>query len=72
MARRGIGRFAVYDTAASRAIAWAGVATSVLGIVGLIFVPGLLLVWVILIGFGAATIPRAALEWLRERRRRGM
>jgi cyanate permease len=70
MARRGIGRFAVHDTKGSRAIAWAGVGTSALGVVGLIFLPELLLVWVILIGFGAATIPRAVLEWLSERRGR--
>jgi hypothetical protein len=69
MARRGIGRFSVYETRASRAIAWAGVAFATLGVVGLIVVPGLPLVWVILIGFGAATVPRACLEWWRERRR---
>jgi hypothetical protein len=68
MARRGISRFAVHDTPASRAIAWAGVATAVLGVLGLIFVRGLLLVWVVLIGFGVATVPWAALEWLRERK----
>jgi hypothetical protein len=68
MARRGIGRFAVYDTAASRAIAWAGVAVAAVGIAGLIVFPGLLLLWAVLLGFGAATVPRACLEWWRERR----
>jgi hypothetical protein len=68
VARRGIGRFAVYDTPASRAIAWVGVATTALGIVGLIVLPGLLLIWVVLIVFGTATAPRAMLEWWRERR----
>jgi hypothetical protein len=69
VARRGIGRFAVYDTPASRMVAWAGVALVVVGIAGLLVLPKLLLLWVILIAFGAATVPRAIVEWLSERRR---
>jgi hypothetical protein len=68
VARRGIGRFAVYDTSASHAIAWVGLAFVLLGVAGLLVLPSLLLLWVILIGFGAATAPRAMIEWLRERR----
>jgi hypothetical protein len=57
------------DTPAHRAIALAGWVFAVAGLVGIIVYPRALLVWVFLIFFGLAAIPRAAGEWWRRRRR---
>jgi hypothetical protein len=59
----------VHDTPASRAVAWCGVALEVVGIAGLLLLPSFLVLWIALIAFGAATVPRAVIEWLRERRK---
>jgi hypothetical protein len=55
--RRGIDRLAASDTPASRAVACAGVAFATVGVVGLLLLPRLLILWVVLITFGGATIP---------------
>ncbi len=55
------------DTAAHRAIATAGWILAAVGLAGLIVWPGLIVVWVFMIFFGAAKLPRALLEWLRAR-----
>jgi cyanate permease len=39
------------------------------GLLGIIFAPNLLLLWVVIIGFGIAGLPRAFLEWRRGRDR---
>jgi hypothetical protein len=58
------------DTPAHRAIAWAGWGFAVIGLVGLVIAPRLLLIWVFFIAFGFAALPRAAVEWWRNRRMR--
>ena len=69
MTRRGIiDRLAASDAPASRVVAWAGLAFAVVGVVGLGVLPRLFILWVALITFGVATIPRALMEWFRERR----
>jgi hypothetical protein len=57
------------ETPAHRAIALAGWVLAVVGLVGVIVYPRAVLLWVFLIFFGIASIPRAFLEWWRERRR---
>jgi hypothetical protein len=52
-----------YDTPAHRAIAIAGWAFVVVGLVGLILIPRLYVVWVFMIAFGVAALPRAIAEW---------
>lgn len=61
------------DTPAHRAIATTGWVLAALGLAGLIVWPDLIVVWVFMIAFGVAALPRALLEWLRARRpgRRG-
>lgn len=56
------------DTPAHRAIATAGWILAAVGLVGIILWPGLIILWSAMIFFGAAALPRALLEWLRERR----
>jgi hypothetical protein len=43
---------------------------AVVGLVGIIAAPRLLLPWVVLIGFGIASLPRAFLAWRRDVRGR--
>ena len=57
------------DTRAHRAIALAGWVFAVVGLVGVIVYPRAMLLWVLLIFFGIASIPRALVEWWRDRRR---
>jgi Flp pilus assembly protein TadB len=56
------------DTTAHRAIATAGWILAAVGLVGIILWPGLIVAWAFMMFFGAAALPRALLEWLRERR----
>jgi hypothetical protein len=56
------------DTPAHRAIALAGWGLAVAGLVGIIVYPRALVLWVFLIFFGVAAIPRALVEWWRDRR----
>ena len=42
----------------------------VIGLLGVLLVPKLLVLWVFLIFFGLAGLPRAVSEWKRERQRR--
>jgi hypothetical protein len=58
-----------YDTPAHRAIALAGWALAVIGLVGIIVYPRALVLWVFFIFFGIAALPRALGEWWRDRRR---
>jgi Flp pilus assembly protein TadB len=51
-----------------RAIAWAGAVLAAVGVVGLFVRPGRYIVWVFLIAFDTATLPRIALSKLRELR----
>jgi hypothetical protein len=55
---------------ASEAIAKVGWIFLVVGLLGVLLVPNLLLLWVFLIFFGLAGLPRAVIEWRRERERR--
>jgi cyanate permease len=57
------------DTPAHEAVAFAGWLFVVLGLVGLIFWRELYVLWVLVIGFGVAALPRALFERLRTRRR---
>lgn len=57
------------DTPAHRAIATAGWILAAIGLVGIVLWPGLIILWSAMIFFGAAALPRALLEWLRERRK---
>ena len=56
------------DTPAHRAIATVGWILTALGLLGIILWPDLIIVWAFMIFFGAAALPRARLDWLRERR----
>jgi hypothetical protein len=51
-----------------RAIAIAGYAFVVVGLVGLIVWTKLYVVWIFMIGFGVAALPRAFAEWQRQKR----
>jgi fatty acid desaturase len=66
--RRSMDRLAASDSPASRAVAWVGVAFIAIGLVGVAVLPRLYVLWVALIFFGGATIPRAIWEWIKERR----
>jgi hypothetical protein len=57
-----------YDTP-HRAIALAGWALAVIGLVGFIVYPRASVLWVFFIFFGIAALPRALGEWWRDRRR---
>ncbi len=59
------------DTSAHRAIALTGWGFAVVGLIGIIVYPRALIVWVFLIFFAIAAIPRAVMEWWRDRRARG-
>jgi Flp pilus assembly protein TadB len=56
------------DTAAHRAIATVGWILAAIGLIGLSLWPSLIILWSAMIFFGAAALPRALLEWLRDRR----
>jgi hypothetical protein len=43
------------------AAAWAGVFLTVIGVLGLIAVPGVRLLWIVILIFGVATIPQVLL-----------
>jgi hypothetical protein len=58
------------NTPAHRSIAFTGYAFAAVGLVGLIIDRKLAVLWAVLIAFGLAAPPRAALEWLRARRKR--
>lgn len=57
------------DTPAHRAVATVGWILTAVGLVGLILWPDLMVVWAFMIFFGVAALPRAALAWLRARRK---
>jgi hypothetical protein len=59
-----------HDTPAHRAIALAGWIFVVIGLVGLLVVTRLYVVWVAMIFFGVAALPRARTAWLRDGRNR--
>ena len=52
-----------------RALDLIGWVFAAIGLLGLILRPGLYLVWVFMIVFGFATLPRTLLQWIRARRR---
>ncbi len=54
--------------AGKRATAWAGVALAAITVLGLLFAPGLLLIWIVLLVFAIAAVPQAFLIGRRERR----
>lgn len=58
-----------YDIPAHRAIALAGWALAVIGLVGIIVYPRGLVLRVFFLFFGLAAVPRAVVEWWRDRRR---
>ena len=57
------------DTGAHRAIAFGGWVFIGVGLLGLGLWPRAFIVWVALIAFGVAALPRALIEWWRDRRR---
>ena len=57
------------DMPAHRAVAAVGWLLAAVGVVGLIVKPDLLILWVALIAFGVAPIPRALIERFRDRSR---
>jgi hypothetical protein len=59
--------------AARRATAWAGAAIAVIAVLGLLYAPGLLLLWIVLLVFAVAAIPQALLaaRSTERRQRRG-
>ena len=56
------------DTRAHGTVAALGWMLAGIGVVGLIAYRTLLVVWVAMIAFGVAAIPRALIEWLRDRK----
>jgi hypothetical protein len=58
------------NAAAHRAVAWAGAVFAGIGVIGLFLAPSAYVLWVCLIAFGTATIPRVLLTRLRAYRRR--
>lgn len=58
------------NAAAHQAVAWAGVLFAGIGLIGLYLAPSAYALWVCLIVFGTATIPRVLLTRLRSYRRR--
>jgi hypothetical protein len=56
------------DTGAHRAVAAIGWLLAAIGVVGLIAYPSLLVLWVAMIAFGVAAVPRALIERLRDRK----
>jgi Flp pilus assembly protein TadB len=56
------------EAAVRGVLAWLGAATTVLGLVGLLLVPSAYVVWVFLIAFGVATVPRWLITQARKRR----
>jgi hypothetical protein len=57
------------NTPPHRAVANAGYAFAILGLIGLLVAPHLYILWAFLIFFGLAALPRALIEWLRDRKR---
>ena len=57
------------DTPAHRAVAVLGWVLVAVGVVGLIVYRDPVVLWVFMIAFGVAAVPRALLERLRDRRR---
>jgi hypothetical protein len=57
------------DTPAHRAIALIGWVLAAVGVIGLLVYPQLLILWVFMIAFGVAAIPRAIIERWRDRPR---
>lgn len=54
---------------ARRVIAWVGWLLALVGVLGLIFAPGLVLLWAFCIAFGLAKLPQIALAKLKAFRR---
>lgn len=46
------------------AVAWFGVAFLVIAVAGLAWAPSLRILWILMLIFGAATIPQVMLSWL--------
>jgi hypothetical protein len=59
--------------AAQRATGWAGVVLAVIAVLGLLYAPGLLLLWIVMLVFAVAAIPQALLagRFTERRQRRG-
>jgi hypothetical protein len=55
--------------AAQRATAWAGAALAAIAVFGLLYAPGLLVLWIVLLVFAVAAIPQALLAGRLESRR---
>jgi Flp pilus assembly protein TadB len=56
------------QAAVRRMLAWLGAATAVVGVIGLLLAPSAYLVWVFMIAFGVATVPRWLTTQSRKRR----
>jgi hypothetical protein len=59
--------------AAQRATGWAGVVLAVIAVLGLLYAPGLVLLWIVMLVFAVAAIPQALLagRFTERRQRRG-
>lgn len=55
------------DNAALAVTGWAGALLVAVGVIGLYFAPGALLVWVVLIVFGVTSVPMAFTAFRRDR-----
>ncbi len=52
------------------AVIWSGALFVLIGVVGLHWVPGLRVVWIVILIFGVATVPQVAVWWLNELKER--
>jgi hypothetical protein len=52
-----------------RLVAWAGAVLAVVGVIGIVLARSLLVLWVFLIAFGVAKLPRTIYDRVRGRRR---
>jgi len=55
--------------AARRAAAWGGATLAAAGVIGLLVLPSFAIIWVVLLFFAVAVVPRLVFDWLAERRR---
>jgi hypothetical protein len=69
------GKQAPFDASTLRVAAWAGVVLAAIGLLGLIYVPSLLVIWIVMLVFAVAAVPQtmvaARLGQQREREGRG-
>jgi fatty acid desaturase len=63
---------APFDASTLRVAAWAGVVLAAIGLLGLIYAPSMLPVWIVMLVFAVTAVPQALFALRREKRdRRG-